>query len=187
MMTPQHIISQLLESDVPQYSQNLDLLKKIIITTYLGRLQINGLPPDNKVALGSYLFDNENIMFDFTRLSDEKRSLFKQWLLDSHQKEKSKVLLGGVRVNEYRGFTAEVSLTWWGRLINWIKGIYLDHWKISDLNLSLKNLSTYQLTGIEMCHGAHGLLIGFNQFLVPGTGSKYKDPNDSQQEPLGNT
>ena len=45
----------------------------------------------------------------------------------------------------------------------------------------------YQLTGIEMCHGHHGILIGFNQFLVPATGTKYRDPNDLQQEPLGNT
>lgn len=186
-MTPQHVISQLLESDAHPYAQNLDLLKKIIMTAYLGRLQINGFPPDNKIAFGSYLFDNEQIMFDFTRVSDEKRALFKQWLLDPHQKDKNKAFLSGVTVNEYRGFTAEVALTWWGRIVSWFQGQYLEHWKISDLDLSLKNISHYQLTGIQMCHGHHGILIGFNQFLVPGTGTKYKDPNDSQQEPLGNT
>jgi NTE family protein len=186
-MTPQHVISQLLESDAPQYPNNLELLKKIIITAYLGRLQINGLPPDNKIALGNYLFDNEQMMFDFTRLSDEKKTLFKQWLLDPHQEEKNKAYLSGITVNEYRGFTAEVALTWWGRIKSWFEGVYLEHWKISDLNLSLKNLSNYQLTGIEMCHGTHGILIGFNQHLVPGSGAKYKDPNDPQQEPLGNT
>ena len=30
-------------------------------------------------------------------------------------------------------------------------------------------------------------LIGFDQFLVPSTGTKYKGPNDPQREPLGNT
>ncbi len=186
-MTPQHVISQLLESDAHQYTQNLDLLKKIIITAYLGRLQINGFPPDNKIALGNYLFDNEQMMFDLTRVSDEKRALFKQWFLEPHQKDKTKAYLSSVTVNEYRGFTAEVALTWWGRIVSWFQGQYLEHWKISDLDLSLKNISHYQLTGIQMCHGNHGTLIGFNQFLVPGTGTKYKDPNDSQQEPLGNT
>ncbi|CAM2894490.1 phospholipase, patatin family [Legionella steigerwaltii] len=186
-MTPQHVISQLLDSDSAQYTQNLDLLKKIIIAAYLGRLQINGLPPDNKIALGNYLFDNEQMMFDFTRLSDEKRALFMQWFLDPHQEEKTKVFLRGITVNEYRGFTAEVSLSWWGRIVSWFQGLYLDYWKISDLDLSLKKISNYQLTGIEMCQGSHGILIGFNQFLVPGTGTKYKDQNDSQQEPLGNT
>ncbi|HHI9453686.1 TPA: Dot/Icm T4SS effector VpdC [Legionella anisa] len=186
-MTPQHVISQLLASDTHQYPQNLELLKKIIITAYLGRLQINGLPPDNKIAFGNYLFDNEQIMFDFTRVSDEKRALFKQWFLEPHQKDKTKAFLSGVTVNEYRGFTAEVALTWWGRIVSWFQGLYQEHWRISDLDLSLKNISHYQLTGIQMCHGNHGTLIGFNQFLVPGIGTKYNDPNDSQQEPLGNT
>ena len=186
-MTPQHVISQLLDSDSAQYAQNLDLLKKIIITAYLGRLQINGLPPDNKIALGNYLFDNEQMMFDFTRLSEEKRALFMQWFLDPHQEDKTKVFLRGVTVNEYRGFTAEVPLSWWGRLVSWFQGLYLDYWKISDIDLSLKKISHYQLTGIEMCKGTHGILIGFNQFLVPGTGTKYKAHNDLQQEPLGNT
>ncbi|KTD70383.1 phospholipase, patatin family [Legionella santicrucis] len=186
-MTPQHIISQLLESDSSQYLKNLELLKKIIIISYLGRLQINGLPPDNQIALGNYLFDNEQLIFDFTRLSDEKKAIFMQWFLEPHQKEKTKNFLSGSTVNEYRGFTAEVSLTWWGRIKSWVEGTYLEYWKISDLNLSLKNISQYKLTGIEMCHGSHGILIGFHQFLVPGTGTKYKDPNDPQQEPLGNT
>lgn len=186
-MTPQHVISQLLDSDSAQYTQNLDLLKKIIITAFLGRLQINGLPPDNKIALGNYLFDNEQMMFDFTRLSEEKRALFMQWFLEPHQENKTKAFLRGVTVNEYRGFTAEVPLTWWGRILSWFHGQYLEYWKISDLDLSLKKISNYQLTGIEMCHGNHGVLIGFNQFLVPGTGTKYKDTNDPQQEPLGNT
>ncbi|OJW11944.1 MULTISPECIES: Dot/Icm T4SS effector VpdC [Legionella] len=186
-MTPQHVISQLLDSDSAQYTQNLDLLKKIIITSYLGRLQINGLSPDNKIALGNYLFDNEQMMFDFTRLSDEKRALFMQWFLEPHQQDKSKVFLRGVAVNEYRGFTAEVPLSWWGRIVSWFQGKYLEYWKTSDLDLSLKKISNYQLTGIEMCQGNHGILIGFNQFLVPGTGTKYKSPNDAQQEPLGNT
>ncbi|WP_080450400.1 Dot/Icm T4SS effector VpdC [Legionella pneumophila] len=181
MMTPQHVISQLLESDT-KYPQNLDLLKKIIISAYLGRLRINGLPPDNKIALGNYLFDDERMIFDFTRLSDSKRALFIEWLLEPHQKDKEHGFLSGVYVNEYRGFTAEVALSWWGILKNWLFNNKSEHWKITDLGLSVN----YQLTGIEMCHGKQGILIGFNQFLVPPSGTKYRDPNDSQSEPLGN-
>lgn len=181
-MTPQHVISQLLESDT-KYPENLDLLKKIIITAYLGRLRINGLSPDNKISLGNYLFDDERMIFDFTRLSDKKRAVFIKWLLDNHQNEKERGFLSGVHVNDYRGFTAEVQLSWWGRLLNWIFNDHTEHWKITDLSLSL----SYQLTGIEMCHGKQGILIGFNQFAVPPTGTKYKDLNDPQNEPLGNT
>ncbi len=181
-MTPQHVISQLLESDT-KYPGNLDLLKKIILTTSLGRFRINNLSPDNRITLGSYLFDEERVMFDYTRLSDHKRALFFQWLLGPHQEEKKTVYLSSVHVNEYRGFTSEVALSWWGRLISWFEDRFSEQWKITDLNLSLN----YQLTGIEVCHGQQGSLIGFNQFLAPRSGTKYKAANDPQQEPLGNT
>lgn len=181
-MTPQHVISQLLESDT-KYPQNLDLLKKIIITAYFGRLQINGLPPDNKVALANYLFDDERVMFDFTRLSDEKKDLFNTWLLDSHKNDKELSYISSASINEYRGYTAEVTLNWWGRIIHWIRRISVDHWKINDLTFSLN----YQLTGIELCQGEHGTLIGFNQFLAPPTGTKYKNPENEQSESIGNT
>lgn len=181
-MTPQHVISELLKTD-SKYPHNLDLLKKIIITVQLGRLQINGLPPDNKISLANYLFDNENVMFDFTRLSEEKRKLFTQWLLKPHQEEKTKAHFRGAWINEYRGFTAESFLSWWGRIKSWLNKKYSDYWKITDATISLN----YQLTGVELCHGKQGILIGFDQFLAPSTGTKYHDPNDSQNEPLGNT
>lgn len=180
-MTPQHIISQLLESD-SKYPQNLELLKKIILITYLGRLRINGLAPDNKIALGNYIFDDERMMFDLSRLSDEKREQFFQWFLKPHQNEKEVVSFTSVNVNEERGFADEERLGWWSTFTNWLNGRQSERWKISDLELSLN----YQLTGVELCHGEKGVLVGFNQFLVPPSGAKYKDPNDSQREPLGN-
>lgn len=181
-MTPQHVISQLLESDT-KYPRNLDLLKKIILTAQLGRLQINGLPPDNKISLANYLFDDENIMFDFTRLTEEKREIFTHWLLGEHQKDKTRSYFRGGAVNEYRGFTAETFLSWWGMLKSWLKKKHSDYWKVTDLNMSLN----YQLKGIEMFQGKQGILIGFDQFLAPETGTKYHEPGDSQNEPLGNT
>lgn len=182
-MTPQHVISQLLESDI-KHQKNLDLLKKIIITAYLGRFRVNGLSPDNKITLGNYIFDDERIMLDFTHLSDEKRIAFKSWLLDDHQIDKEKGVLSSIYVNEYRGFTAEVFLSWWGRLKNWIQGNYSEQWKINDLNILSLN---YQLNAVEMCHGKNGILIGFNQFLVPPSGDKYKAATGSQNESIGNT
>lgn len=180
-MTPQHVISQLLQSET-KYPQNLDLLKKIIVTSYFGRLQINGLPPDNTIPLANYLFDDERIMFDFTRLSDSKKEIFNKWLFDSHP-DKTSAYFSSASINEVRGYSAEVTLNWWGRLINWIKRVSVDYWKINDLDFSLN----YQLLGIEACHGEHGLLIGFEQFLAPPTGSKYKNPNNENSESIGNT
>ena len=181
-MTPQHVISKLLTSDAKGL-KNVDLLKKIILTTYLGRLRINGQSPDKKFALANYLFDNESVMLDFTRLSDAKKEIFQKWLLESHQKEKEKFYFSNFAVSEYRGFTAEFMLGLWGKIKRWIQNDHTDHWKISDIDLSLN----YQLLGLEMCHGQDGTLVGFNQLFVPPTGSKYKSEDESQQEPLGNT
>lgn len=182
-MTPQHVISQLLESDT-KYPQNLDLLKKIIITAYLGRLRINGLAPDNQVSIGNYLFDNERMIFDFTRLSDSKREKFLQWLLEPHQKDKEISFFNEAFVNEYRGFTSEVGLSLWGRLNNWFQNRHSEQWNINDLELNLN----YQLTGIELCHGKQGILLGFEQFLVPPSGTKYGNPEkENQRDPFGNT
>ncbi|MDI1351278.1 MAG: patatin-like phospholipase family protein, partial [bacterium] len=181
-MTPQHVISQLLQSDT-KYPKNLELLKKIILVSYLGRLQINGLSPDDKIPLGNYLFDDERVMFDFNRLSEHKRDLFIKWLLEDHQGDKQMNHFGQVAINEYRGFSAETPLSWWGRILSWFINNVFEHWKITDLNFSFH----YQITGIEMYRGDNGILVGFNQYLVPPTGTKYKAPHDSQKEPLGNT
>ena len=103
--------------------------------------------------------------------------------MNDHQKEKEKAPLGDTFVNEYRGFTAEVALSLWGSIKAWFKNRHSDYWKVSDLDLSLK----YQLTGISMYHGNQGILIGFNQFLVPSTGAKYCSAQESQIGLLRNT
>lgn len=186
-MIPQHVISLLLQpSDAPiqeVYANNLDLLRKIILCSYVGRLRINGLPPDSQISLGNYLFDNERIMFDFSRLSPDKKELFLEWLLQSHQQEKQFLALNNVYVSDWRGLTAEEKLGWWDSLKHWFNGKQIEYWRIADFKLS----TDYQMTGIEAFHGEHGLLFGFTQHLVPPSGSKYKSPHDLQAEPLGNT
>jgi NTE family protein len=181
-MTPQHVISQLLESDSKNLKNYL-LLKKIILASYFGRLQINGQSPDNSITFANYLFDHERTMFDFTRLSDAKKILFQKWLLGDHQKEKEKSHFSNYAANEYRGFTAEVRLSWWSRFTRWMRRDHGQRWKIKDIDLTLN----YQLLGVEMCTGQQGILVGFDQLLVPPTGSKYKAKDDNQTEPLGNT
>lgn len=181
-MTPQHVISQLLKSDATNL-KNIDLLKKITLTAYFGRLQVNGQSPDNQIAFANYLFDQEHVMFDFSHISDEKRAVFEKWLLEAHQEEKETSYFKNTAVNEYRGFTAESRLRWWGRIKRWFYGHATEHWKINDIDLSLH----YQLLGVDLCHGQQGVLVGFQQFLVPPTGTKYKSNEDQQEEPLGNT
>lgn len=181
-MTPQHVISQLLTSESKNH-KNIELLKKIVLTAYLGRLQINGQSPANSIAFANYLFDHENVLFDFTRVSDVKKEEFKKWLLSAHHQEKEKAYFTKSSVNEYRGFTAEVRIGWWGRLVRWLLGDYTAKWKINGIDLSLN----YQLLGIEMNEGQQGILVGFQHLLVPSSNKKYKAEDDPEQEPLGNT
>ncbi|KTD22705.1 Dot/Icm T4SS effector VpdC [Legionella israelensis] len=180
-MAPQDLLCQLLESD-GKYADNIYLLKKIILTAYLGRLRINSLSPDRKYTLANYLLDDENIIFDFTRLSEEKKEKFLQWLLKSHEEEKETVFLNRYAVNEYRGYSAEVSLNWWGKFKSWLFNKRFDHWTLADISLSLH----YQLTGLNVCYGKKGLLIGLNQFLSPPMKGKYSDPEKNEQDSNGN-
>ncbi|PJD95466.1 MAG: phospholipase [Legionella sp.] len=181
-MTPQHVISQLLESDSKKI-QNKDLLKKIILTVYLGRLQINGQSPDNQIDLGNYLFDSERILFDFSRLNEQKKELFNKWLLAPYQASKKKKYFSDFAVNEYRGFTAEVKLSYIGKIIQWLQGNATEYWAVSTIDAPLN----YALLGIEMCHGLQGIVIGFNQWLVPANRKKYQAQHQLQSEYLGNT
>ena len=151
--------------------------------TCFGRLRINGMSPDNKVSLANYIFDEERVMFDYSRLSDEKKAIFMQWFLEPHQQERETIFTNNITLNEYRGYTAEVLINWWKQIKNWFFRTYCDYWRIFDFGLSLH----YQLTGIEMSHGKQGTSIGFHQYFVPPTGNKYKDPKSPYSEPMGNT
>lgn len=181
-MTPQQVISELLESDLND-SPNLLLLKKIILISSLGRLRVNGLPPDNKIQLADYLFDEEAIMFDFTRLSEEKRTQFINWFITPHNKDKELHNTSHFTLDERRGYTAEVQLRWWEIVKGWFLGDYSNYWKINEVQFSIN----YQLNGIDLYHGKQGMLISFAQLLVPPSRKKYKNPADPQIEPLGNT
>ena len=181
-MTPQHVISELLASN-SKHPKNIELLKKIILTSYLGRLQVNGQSPDNSIAFADYLFDHEQVMFDFTRLSENKKEQFNKWLLENHHQEREKAHFTKSSINEYRGFTAEVNLSFWGQILRWFKGDFTSQWKIKDIDLSLN----YQLLGIEITEGQQGLLVGFRQLLVPPASTKYKSADDLEPEPSGNS
>ena len=182
VMSPAQYILNLLTND-EQYPNNCTLLKKIILTAYLGRLQINGLPPDDQYTLADYLFDDEHILFDYTRLSEGQKAKFKEWLLDPHQEDKTYSETSSETINEYRGFTAQVSLNWWGRIKRFFGISNTDHWKVRDRTLSIG----YQLNGIDMCHGKFGTLIGFDQLFAPRLSEKYTNPHFKSLKTIGNT
>ncbi len=155
-MTSQYIMSQLLKSDAKNLN-NTDLLKKIILTVSLGRLLINGQLPDKTVKLADYLFDNERLIIDFSRISEEEKNNFLTWLLHPHQQDKIILYNQNIAVNEHRGFTAETSLSWFGRIRKWIRSEPVERWNINNANDTLN----YNVSSINMRHGLHGLLIGF--------------------------
>lgn len=182
-MERETVLTRLLNGEESS-NPTVDLLKKIILTSHLGWFRVNGLAPDKNYTLASYLFDDERIVFDFTRLSSEKLNQFNNWLIGPHRGEARLALLSGVATNDYRGFTAEVGLSWWGRITNLLfyrKRSY--HWDLAPVAISLD----YQLNGLELCQGKQGIVIGFNQFSVPPGRQKYQKPDPLQLDPLLNT
>ena len=181
-MIRENVLSHLLHQDDAS-NPNIVLLKKYLFCIHQGWFRINGAAPDKDYTLGDYLLDDERIVFDYTRLSDQSRESFTKWFLMPHAQDARKAFLSGVATNDYRGYTAEVSFSWWGRITNLIyykKKSY--HWPLAPLELSLD----YQLTGMEICQGKNGLLIGLNQFATEHPGSKYQALDDKQENPLRN-
>lgn len=176
------IINQLLKSE-DKHPNNTDLLKKLILTTYLGRMRINGLSPDEKISTSDYLFDNERIIFDYTRLSDLKKNEFKTWLLAPHEFDRMYSAKSEVTLNEYRNYTAEVELNWWGKIKRFFGISETQYWKIAEKILSLD----YQLLGIKMLQGKQGTLIGFEQTFVPDSVPKYCASDYQSNVVKGNT
>lgn len=182
-MAREDVLIELLNKDTEHYP-NILLLKKLLLSTHHGWFRINGLPPDKNYTLADYLFDDERLIIDFTRMSGQTRKKFINWFLMPHGRDAHMAFLSGVATNDYRGYTAEVGLSWWGRITNlWYYKKKSYHWHLAPIEFSFN----YQLTGLEICQGEHGLLIGFNQFSTEGNGIKYHEENDNQVEPLRNT
>ncbi|KTD15605.1 esterase of the alpha-beta hydrolase superfamily protein [Legionella gratiana] len=181
--TPLAVITDLVNSQELN-QENLNLLKKILLCTHMGRLLINGQPPDKEIPLANYLFDSERVIFDLTRLSNDKKKQFEKWLLEDPRKNQNTSLFSSASINEYRGYTAEEKLNWWGNLIRLFFGPYVQKWKISEIHLSTQ----YQLLGIESIKGENGILIGFDQANASYDKDHYRQPFLlDDDEYMGNT
>lgn len=181
-MSPGEVLTQLLRSKDSKYQHNIELLQKIILTSFYGRLCINGEMPDQQYKLSDYLLDQENLIFDFRKLSHEKKKQFYEWLLKPHLADKKNVFLNRFGVNTYRGYFAEVELSWWGKFKSWLLDRKCNTWELADIALSLN----YQLKSLNIYHNPKGLLIHFEQFLPPSPGAKYYDPNSRIHDAKGN-
>ncbi|KTD63971.1 Dot/Icm T4SS effector VpdC [Legionella spiritensis] len=182
-MEREQVLTNLLRRDT-DINPNILLLKKLLLCVHHGWFRINGLSPEKKYSLADYLLDDERIIFDYTKLSDTSKRKFINWFLDSHRKEAKQAILSGVATNNYRGYTAEVGLSWWGRITNLL--YYRkksNHWYLASQKLLSPD---YQLTGLEICEDEHGLLISLNQMNTENTGDKYHQPDDPQENPLRN-
>ncbi|CEK10905.1 Dot/Icm T4SS effector VpdC [Legionella hackeliae] len=181
-MSREEVLSALLRKDM--LHPNILLLKKFLLTVYHGWFRINGFSPDEKYSLSEYLLDDERLIIDFTRLNEKAREKFLKWFLAPHSSQANQALLSGVATNNYRGYTAEVGLSRWGRIINFLfhrKKSY--HWDFPPQESPSNN----HLKGLELCQDTLGLLIGLNQSFVENNGTKYHAINDNQSKPLRNT
>lgn len=163
---------------------NSVLLKKFILLANQGWLRINGQAPDKQFSLADYLFDNENIILDTSRLNDVSKQKFNLWFKQPHTQDAKRVFLNGYATNEYRGYTAETAFSWWGRLVNFLfykKKAY--QWSLAPLQATFG----YQLMDLEIAQGKNGLLVSLNQFANEDLVNKYHAKEDDQAKPLRNT
>lgn len=181
---PSERVQKVLNKILRKKNNNSRLLKKFLLTADRGWLRINGQAPDKQFMLADYLFDDERIVFDFSGLSKKSKERFIEWFLEPHEHDAEKVYLNGAATSDYRGYTAEVAFSWWGRIVNQL--FYKQQsnkWSLRPFKVTLK----YQLTDMEIARGKDGLLISLNQFGLDEQAGKYHAKNDDQDKPLRNT
>lgn len=160
-MTPAYIVQELFyQTETP--TPNSLLLKKIFLSVFYGWLRINGSPPDAACSLSDYLFDNERIIVDLSRLGELQRAQFITWFLKSHLPEAQKIFLRDRGVKEHGGKIAENELSWWAKwqnILYYKKTCYI--WALP----SAKH-SSMQPLEIEINEGKKGLLIGLHHVVM---------------------
>ncbi|MCC5791022.1 MAG: patatin-like phospholipase family protein [Legionellaceae bacterium] len=151
--------------DSATHNPNITLLKKLVVVSYYGNLQINGQLPSATQRLEQYLMARGNCIIDLCALDPVSRHRFEQWLLDPHMNDAQQSYWDGVIASDYRGYTTEVCLSWWGRVLNWIYYRRSSHtWFIEPLVLSFGT----QLRSFSVTRAENGLVFGFHIFNPGG-------------------
>ncbi len=145
-----------------KYPNNFKLLQKILWLAGRGLLQINGQYPDQAYSLGSYLFDDKNLIIDVKGLDRLHKEAFYKWFLEPHEAEQSSIYTD-VIINEDRGFTAEEQLGLFERILRWIKYKPTPYWPIHHPHLLEMFQFNYCLAGLEILSGQEGYLVSFRQ------------------------
>ena len=183
MAAQQQIVLDLINNPTDTNQRNIELLKKYILVCNRGWLLINGSPPDKQFTFAQYLVDDEKIMLDFTRLSKAHKKKLNQWLITPHEQDSEHIFVDDYKVNEYRGYPAEVRLNWWGRIKNsWIFKRKYHEVKLSPIRFNTKA----QLNSIDYYQSENGILFGLNHLNIDDESNKYAR-NDDEQIPLRNT
>jgi len=160
-MISRQVIRNVLDDD---YKINHELFAKLIHLIVRGRFLINDLSPDQNINLAQYLIDPAGIMLDISRLNEAQRAWFYDWLIKAHeQQQHPSQHFSRMMVSEHAGFTAEVSLTWWGRIKNWLRKKSCFYWKLNE------ECANQIITGVEIHQGLNGIFIHFTQEGIHNT------------------
>jgi len=188
-MPGNEVLTDLLNQDGLTHP-NSDLLKKYVLCLHRGWFRVNNAPPSDQFSLGDYLLDDERVVLDFTHLTEREKAGFLEWFLKPHGEHANRAFLSGVKTTDYRGYTAEVPLSWWGRITNLL--FYKKkswEWPLTPLDLvpNAQLEINHQINGLELCEGANGLLISLNQLGADEQPGKYQAPGSIQNGLLRNT
>lgn len=153
----QQSLSEIFENK--EHPHNLILFRKIVLLAREGLLQVNGQFPDKSKSLFENLIEGHSFVIDLTQLDPNYRHKLKTWLLDPHQNDCSYSFWAGYVNNDYRGYTVEVPVSWWGRFYNWLFGsVETAYWPLT----SKKVLSSdFHLHGFTLQTGKQGWLFEF--------------------------
>lgn len=159
------------------------ILKKLIAACDMGWFRIYGQAPDKEVSLSEYLLDDERLILDFSHTSETAKKEFIQWLYGNNANYAAQEFFIDAKTNEYRGFMAEVGLSLWGKILNFVfRQARRLYWKIQDPSL----LKGYCIHGVDIMEGEHGLLLGIRQQGRAHEHDRYSDPMVWHEKPHRN-
>jgi NTE family protein len=147
--------------------RNIELLKKYILVVENGWPNVNGCLPDKDYTVADFLLDSsgERVMLDMTRLTKERRKKFLNWFIKPHKDDCKHLLVQDYKVNEHRGYPAEVELNWWQRFKNswFFKRVY----HLVDFE-SISFDGSPQINSLEYYQTKNGILFGLNYLNIDG-------------------
>ncbi len=151
-----HLLSHLQQNETDEQRVRSSFLKKLILTFYYGELRIHGRAANAHYPLSDYLLDDRRALLDFSRLSDDIKTRFKEWLFSYYQQHLSYHFQKPYELVEKMGRVSERRAGFWSR----IKRIFTFSKQYHRLDFDTDFTNTrYQIKSIDFTAIENGAVI----------------------------